>query len=134
MSDPTLPIDAVPRAELELGPETEFEGLVLLHGPTRIEGRIRGEIRSEDRVWLGPDARVEGRIDAVEVVVEGAVEGDLRASRSIKLRPSARMRGSLESPRLQLDEGSQLEGRCAMDRLPENDSGPAECDSDPSSP
>jgi cytoskeletal protein CcmA (bactofilin family) len=134
MAEPTLPVDAVPRAELALGPDTEFDGLVLLHGPTRIEGRIRGEIRSEDCVWLGPEARVEGRIDAREVVVEGIVEGDLRASSRIALRPSARVHGSIEAPRLQLDEGSQLEGRCAMAGLSEAESGPAESDSDPSSP
>ena len=67
--------DTVPRTELTLGPGTEFDGLVLLHGPARIEGRIRGEIRSEDRVWLGADSRIEGRIEAEELMVEGAVEG-----------------------------------------------------------
>ena len=76
MADPS---DTVPRSELTLGPGTEFDGLVLLHGPVRIEGRIRGEIRSQDRVWLGRDARVEGRIEAEEVVVEGAVDHDGRA-------------------------------------------------------
>ena len=109
MADST---DAVPRTELTLGPRTEFDGLVLLHGPARIEGRIRGEIRSQDRVWLGPDARVEGRIEAREVVVEGCVEGDLRAHRRIALGASARVRGSLVSPRLRLEDGAQLEGRC----------------------
>lgn len=120
MAETTQLVDAVPRSELTLGPETEFEGLVLLHGPTRIEGRIHGEIRSEDRVWLGKHARVEGRIVAEELVVEGSVEGDLRASRRITLGRSARVRGSLESPRLLVEEGSQLEGRCSMGTSPES--------------
>jgi cytoskeletal protein CcmA (bactofilin family) len=119
------PADSVPRAELTLGPGTEFDGLVLLHGPARIEGRIRGEIRSQDRVWLGPDARVEGRIEARELVVEGCVEGDLRAQGRISLGATARVRGSLESPRLGLSEGSRLEGRCASGRAaPARDSEP----------
>jgi cytoskeletal protein CcmA (bactofilin family) len=134
MAEPTRTADAVPRSELELGPESEFEGLVLLHGPTRIGGRIHGEIRSEDRVWLGADARVEGRIDAEEVVVEGTVHGDLNASQRIALRPSARVRGSLHSPRIQLEEGSQLDGLCAMDGPAEADEESTESNSDPESP
>jgi len=134
MAEPGRSPDAVPRSDLELGAETEFDGLVLLHGPTRIEGRIRGEIRSEDRVWLGAQARIEGRIDAEEVVVEGAVEGDLRASRSIVLTSSARVQGSLESPSLRLEEGSQLEGRCSMVGSLEAGPGSPARDSEPSAP
>ena len=90
----------------------EFDGLVLLRGPGRIDGRVRGHVVGSELVWIGETARVEARVDAGDVVVAGQVEGDVRARGCIEVLAGARVRGSLEAPRLRLAEGCVVEGPC----------------------
>lgn len=95
-----------------VAPGAEFDGLVLLRGPGRIDGCVRGQVLGADLVWIGEAARVEAGIDAQDVVVAGQVEGDVRARGRIELLPGARVRGSLEAPRLCLAEGCFVDGSC----------------------
>jgi cytoskeletal protein CcmA (bactofilin family) len=89
-----------------------FEGLVALSRPARIEGTVHGDVVAEDLLWIGESGRIEGRVEAEEVVVAGRLDGEVRARRRIELLPTARVSASLDAPRLVLAEGSFLEGRC----------------------
>lgn len=93
-----------------LGPGSRFEGLVVLHGQARIEGRIRGEVIGARRLEIGEGARLEADVEAEELVVAGAVEGGIRAARRLELTPTARVRGPVETPRLRVAEGARLDG------------------------
>ena len=95
-----------------IGPGASFDGLLLLHGPTRLEGRVRGEIVGS-RLWVGRSAAVEARVDVDELVVSGAVAGEVRVRGRALLRATARVAASLEAGSLVLEEGSLLEGRCS---------------------
>lgn len=95
-----------------IGPDAEFNGLLVLQGPARIDGRVTGKILSDETVWIGEGARVEATVTAVNVVVAGSVRGDVRASGRIALESTARVVGELTAQRLVLVEGSHLEGSC----------------------
>jgi cytoskeletal protein CcmA (bactofilin family) len=94
-----------------LGAGAEFEGLLLLHGPARIEGRVRGEILGSS-LWIGTAGSVDARVEVDHLVVSGEVAGSIRVRGRIELRPTARVSGDLETQSLVLEEGSFLEGRC----------------------
>ena len=89
-----------------------FEGVIVLHRSARIDGQVHGQVLAQEAVWVGEEGRVEGRVEAGEVVVAGELSGEVRARNRIELLPTARVRASLETPRLALAEGSQLEGPC----------------------
>ena len=102
-----------PRAPASvLAPDSLFEGLFVLRGPTRIEGRIRGEVTGPGLLWVGEQGSVEGRVEVAEVVVAGRLDGEVAASRRVELRSSAHVRTEVCTPNLLLAEGSFLEGRC----------------------
>ena len=105
----------VPGAEnpfAAIGREAEFDGLLVLQGPARIDGRVSGEILSDETVWIGENARVEAHISAANVVVAGWVRGEVRASGRIALESTAQVTGDLSAQRVVLIEGSHLEGSC----------------------
>ena len=113
--------DATPRKESRpagepvqplLAAGAEFEGLLLLHGPARIEGRVRGEILGS-QLWIGPAGSVDARVEVDHLVVSGEVAGSVRVRGRIELRPTARVRADLAAESLVLEEGSFLEGRCS---------------------
>lgn len=95
----------------------EFEGLVLLPAPARIDGRVSGDVIASGLVWIGESARVKARIQAEEVVVAGVVEGDVLARERIQLLATAHVSGALRAPRLVLADGSFLEGHCQTDSV-----------------
>ena len=107
---PTLP--AVEPERALLGAGSEFEGLLLLHGPARIEGRIRGEIEGTS-LWIGAHASVDARIEVDHLVVSGELAGSARVRGRVELRSTARVSADLSASSLILEEGSFLEGRCS---------------------
>jgi cytoskeletal protein CcmA (bactofilin family) len=96
----------------------EFHGLLVTHGEVRIDGRVRGEILGADVLEIGESGEVEASIEADEVVVAGTFRGEIRARCRVELRATARLQGSIETPRLVLEEGSVLDGRCRAGSAP----------------
>ena len=95
-----------------LGTGSEFEGLLLLHGPARIEGSVRGEILGTS-LWIGPAASVDARVEVDHLVVSGEVAGSVEVRGLALLRATARVSADLSAESLVLEEGSFLEGRCS---------------------
>ena len=92
-------------------PGAEFEGLLRLHGPARVEGRIRGEILGS-RLWVGRSAEVDARVEVDELVVSGQLAGSVRVRGRALLRATARVAADLQVGSLVTEEGSLLEGQC----------------------
>jgi cytoskeletal protein CcmA (bactofilin family) len=98
----------------------EFCGILVLPGPARIDGWVRGEVIAGGPLWIGETGVVEADLEGGTVVVAGRVEGRITALSRIELRPTAAVQGGLCSPRLVLAEGSQVNGPCRCgEALPE---------------
>jgi len=89
-----------------------FEGLLTCPKAARIDGHFTGDIIADDRIELGVEAEVSGRIEAREIVVAGRFEGELHASRSIELLATASVEGELCARELIAEEGCTVKGRC----------------------
>ena len=113
MPDPTESelFPAEPERAL-LGPGSEFEGLLLLHGPARLEGSVRGEILGTS-LWIGPAASIDARVEVEHLVVRGALAGQVEVRGRALLRATAHVSADLSARSLVLEEGSFLEGRCS---------------------
>ena len=101
-------------ATVVVGRGDRFEGLLTFRGDARVDGELRGAILAEGRLEIGAPAHVEARIEADELVIAGLVEGDLSARQRIEVLAGARVRGELRAPRIALQDGCQVEGRCEM--------------------
>jgi cytoskeletal protein CcmA (bactofilin family) len=116
-----------PSAEPEhalIAPGAEFDGLLLLYGPARIEGRLRGEIVGSV-LWVGRSAAIDARIEVDELFVSGAIAGSVRVRGRALLRASARVTADLEARSLALEDGSLLEGECRTGTAREDGAVPA---------
>jgi cytoskeletal protein CcmA (bactofilin family) len=100
-----------------LGPGSHFDGKLTFEGTVRIDGRLSGEIFSNDVLVIGEGAEVTAEIDVGVLIVEGAVIGNIRAKRAVELHTPARVRGNIETPSLFIDKGVMFEGMCRMDGL-----------------
>lgn len=96
-----------------------FQGLLAFSGQASVLGELLGNIRANGRLRIGPEARVDARIEADEVVIEGLVRGDVVARTRVELTSTAVVEGAIQSPRLELREGCRFTGRCQSGGLPE---------------
>jgi cytoskeletal protein CcmA (bactofilin family) len=116
---PALASSAQPQGEINtlLGPGSSFEGKLTFEGTVRIDGKLAGEIFSNDVLVVGEGAQVEAEIDVGVLIVEGMVTGNVRAKRLVELHAPARVRGNIETPSLFIDKGVLFEGQCRMEGI-----------------
>ena len=102
-----------------LGRGSEFEGKLTFEGTVRIDGRLKGEVFSDDVLVIGEGAHVEAEIDIGEIIIQGTVVGNIRAKRGIEIHAPGRVKGDLTTPELQIDKGVIFEGRSFMEGVAE---------------
>ena len=93
-----------------LGRGSEFEGKLTFEGTVRIDGKLSGEIFSEDVLVVGEGAMVNAEIDVGVIIVEGNVTGNIRAKRAVELHAPARVKGNIETPVALYRQGRHLRG------------------------
>ena len=85
-----------------------FEGVLSCRHASRIDGYFRGDVVGEDRIELGEQSDVSGRIEAREIIVAGLFEGELVASHCIELLSTARVTGEFRARELLAEEGDNF--------------------------
>ncbi len=89
--------------------DLETEGVV------RIEGRVKGTVRSGSQVLVANGAVIEGDLHTQEAVIAGQVSGSIRATDRVELQGSAVVTGDIHTPRIAIVEGAKVTGEVKMD-------------------
>ena len=95
---------------------SEIEGKFSFSGTVMINGRLRGEIHSNDTLIVGEKGVINASIRAGVVLVSGEVVGNVVGVERVELRGSARVSGDIEAPIVVVDEGVMFDGHCRMTR------------------
>ncbi len=98
-----------------LAPELRIVGDVSGQTDLVIEGVLEGNVTLPgNAVRVAASGTLRGDVEAREVHVDGAVRGNLKAEVKVAIGPSARIEGHVASPRVQLEDGGQLDGSVTM--------------------
>ena len=76
----------------------------------RLEGSLEGTPKRDCVVVIGPSAVIKGSVSAHSVVVLGTVHGNVTAD-YIEIRESAHVSGDISYARMEIHQGSHVEGR-----------------------
>ena len=75
--------------------DVEITGTIKFMGDLSFDGQLReGDIIGEDLV-LGPNARIQGNINATSLILYGSVTGDVMVTGRCELKGSTGLVGSL---------------------------------------
>ena len=99
---------------VSLGPDAEVTGKLSFATPTRIEGKLKGELRASDLVVIGPQAVVQANVHADKLVILGEVRGQVQGAARIEVCAGGRLYGDIETKCLIIQEGATFEGRSKM--------------------
>ena len=96
-----------------LGPQVALEGSLVFEGTLYMNGHAKGTIESgTGTIIVGESAVLHAEVSVQNAIVSGEIKGTVRAAELIKLHPSARVKGELHAPRIQIDPGAVIDGRC----------------------
>lgn len=120
-ADPSLAAEAATVARAADGSEAVlvpaggcFEGQVAIVGLTRIEGSVRGSLRGPGQLLVGPDARVEGRIECESLESRGEIVGPVAVRTRARLGGRGRLDGDLRAPSVVLEDEAVWNGRAVV--------------------
>lgn len=98
-----------------LGKETELDGTIKFSGTLRVDGRIKGTIKSESTLIVGENGQIDGEINAHYVSVSGKVTGTIKAKERLELFSKAKVFADIFTPCLKIEEGAVFQGNCNME-------------------
>lgn len=93
---------------------SEIEGKYTFGGTVMLNGKLTGEIWSDDTLIVGEKAVVHASVRAGIVLVSGEVRGNILGTERVELRGAARVYGDVEAPVVVVEEGVLFEGHCRM--------------------
>lgn len=99
-----------------LARDAAWAGDATLDGPVHIAGAFRGALRSSDWVEVAESGRVDGPIEAPQVLVAGTVDGDIIAAERVRFEATARFRGTVTTAWLDVEPGARMAGTFTVAR------------------
>jgi cytoskeletal protein CcmA (bactofilin family) len=97
-----------------LGVGSDFKGQITVKGTIRVDGKIEGNVTSEEGIIIGEKGVVKGNISAKNVLISGKVTGNAAATKRLEITPTGQLQGDIRAPRLAMAEGVIFKGNCDM--------------------
>jgi cytoskeletal protein CcmA (bactofilin family) len=97
-----------------LGEGVEVVGEVSFKQGFRVDGSVKGKIRSEATLVIGPKGKVEGDVFVRRVSITGEFHGTVHASERVEIHREGKVYGELYTPCLIIEAGAFFEGKCNM--------------------
>jgi cytoskeletal protein CcmA (bactofilin family) len=98
-----------------IGASTTVTGDVSFSGGLRVDGIVRGAVRSMEGekggvLVVSEHGSIEGEVRASHIVVAGRISGPVYAAELIELQPKARVQGDVQYRALEMHHGAVVEG------------------------
>ena len=103
------------RIDSLIGAGTKIEGDVTFAGGLRVDGEVKGDVRSIGEgggtLVISEHARIEGEIHVSHLVINGTIIGSVSSSEFLELQPRARVTGDVQYNNLEVHLGAIVQGR-----------------------
>lgn len=98
-----------------LGEDARIEGHLDFGGTLRLDGKLEGTLTGrKGTLIVGEKAILEAQITVKNAVIMGTVTGTVEALEKIELYPPAKIDGDIVAPKVTIEAGAILNGKCLM--------------------
>jgi cytoskeletal protein CcmA (bactofilin family) len=92
----------------------ELQGELCFSHGLRVDGVVRGTVRSEACLMVGPSGKIEAEVHVQRAMINGEFRGILRAADRVEIHKEGRVYGDLYTPCLIIEAGATFDGKCNM--------------------
>ena len=97
-----------------IGAGTDIKGDIQSSGDIRIDGTLKGNLRTKGKVVIGTTGLIKGEVYCKNSTVEGKVEGKINVQELIALKQTSIINGDISAKRLAIEPGAKFTGTCIM--------------------
>lgn len=100
-----------------IGNGTVIKGEVESNGDIRIDGKLTGILKSNGKVVLGQNGKIEGEVFCKQADLSGHVNGKIFVDELTSLKSTSRIEGELTTKQLFIEIGAIFTGKCEMGKI-----------------
>lgn len=97
-----------------IGAGTYLEGNIETKGSLRIDGKVKGIVKSGDTLTVGSAGEIVGEVHVKNAIVGGKIEGNVYSEQKLVLESTSSLTGNLRASKLIIDEGAYFSGKSQM--------------------
>ena len=97
-----------------LGEGVEMTGELSFTQGLRVDGVVRGKVRSEGSLVIGEKGKVEAEVLIQRISINGEFRGAIHAVDRVEIHKDGRVYGEIYTPCLIIEAGALFEGKCNM--------------------
>tara|TARA_B100001939_G_scaffold116639_1_gene101109 strand:- start:405 stop:821 length:417 start_codon:yes stop_codon:yes gene_type:complete len=97
-----------------IGQGTSILGDINSNGDIRIDGTLKGSIKTEGKVVLGKEGIVEGDVMCQNADISGIIKAKITVSNLLSLKETAKLNGDIVTNKLSIEPGAEFTGSCSM--------------------
>jgi len=102
-----------------IGAGSAIDGDIDVDGLLRVDGDVRGSVRTTGKVVIGSAGRVQASLRARSAIVGGIVKGDVYVSDRLRILSGGIVIGNVFAVRFEAEEGTVVHGDVAVTGKPE---------------
>jgi len=95
---------------------TSVQGNIVSEGDFRIDGELKGSLKTKGKVVVGKDGIIDGEVSCSNADVEGKIKGKLFVSETLNLRSTSVIEGDVVIGKLIVESGASFNASCSMNR------------------
>ena len=99
-----------------IGQATEIEGNITSKGGFRIDGLLKGSLKTTGKVVIGKEGKILGTLVCSNADIEGFFEGDMTVENLLSLKATAVVNGEVVTGKLMVEPGTEFNGSCTMNQ------------------
>lgn len=92
--------------------DTSIVGTITSAIDIRIDGTVRGIVKSDRKICIGENGRLIGNAICKDMDILGTVEGDVEVENRLQLTATARFQGDIKTGKLSVEAGAKFDGTC----------------------
>jgi Integral membrane protein CcmA involved in cell shape determination len=93
---------------------TTLVGDIITVGDCRIDGSVKGNIKSKYKVIVGQSGILEGDIQCQSIEIEGNAKANIHVEELISLKSTANLIGNIAVGKISIEPGANFTGNCRM--------------------
>lgn len=97
-----------------IGSGTSIEGDVVSGGDIRIDGNLKGTLKTRGKLVVGPTGTIDGEVTCQNADVSGNVRGKINVTELLSLKNTAKINGEITTGKLAIEPGADFSGSCSM--------------------
>ena len=97
-----------------IGAGTVINGDIQSKSDIRIDGTLKGSVKTDGKLVVGEEGTVEGDVSCANADISGSLSAKITVSQLLSLKASAKLDGDIITNKLSIEPGASFSGSCSM--------------------